>query len=239
MEYQCYRFSIIDEKLWCIEKESPRINNYDGDGNKTCTISFNQIGICQAVAQVKEGILVATTTGLYHTDVEGKGQNCILDGNICDVTIRDNTVYTLDNADAKVHILHIHAQNTFKFHSQFTVVNLTEHWLNSIVVTSGYVYVGQFSGHTIYAADGTLQQKLGSGGSGCGMLRYPFVCGADANGCVLIVDHINHRLQTVQNGSWRVMNLNGLNRPVWTAFNKYTLYITEELTNKLKIFSFQ
>ena len=240
--YRCYRFSIIDETLWFIQHGTSNINILDLEGNKMRTVTFNEIGALRAVAKITSDLItVATAKGLYQTKMDGQQPNCIVHGDMADVTTLGDKVYALERNQKIVHVLQLKRQdNSLVVVKQVNLENMHANWLNAIVATSDSLYLSEYCGHAIthFSTDSTAIEKFGIQGSGIGELNYPVICGIDENGCLLITDQFNNRLQILNNGTWTAMTVDGLTNPVWAGFIKNTLYVSEGSSGKLKIYTY-
>ena len=59
-----------------------------------------------------------------------------------------------------------------------------------------------------YTTNGALIDKCGGRGSGVGEMNFPFICGSDAEGAVMVADSGNKRLQVRDSANeWHVIQL--------------------------------
>ena len=125
----------------------------------------------------------------------------IYDGAFSDASVRNHCVFALQCTTGKIYLLHEDkAATAFKKQGEFKIQKHQRHTLNTIQVTSEYVYVGFPDKHMIhqYTFDGQLVQEHGTKGSGVGGLNRPLLTGCDSFNNILIAGNENHRLDVLR-----------------------------------------
>ena len=240
--YYSSRLIKIHGDLWSIECTTiSKIHIYSIDGVKKKTLPFQGIEYCLRVAQVDQGLILAAESGLFITDMDGANCRRIIDDTIQDVSVFDSKVYILNNRSRKLHILKQNDNtDSYTQDSEFSILDYDENCDNTLQVTSHFIYIATIDMYQIlqYRHDGTLVAAYGSYGSNVSDLNSPRLCGADADGTLLIADTVNNRLKTLTcDGEWRCLQVQGLNWPEFALINENSLLIKDK--EGLKEYYFQ
>ena len=209
--YRCSRFVKLGDRFVFLCDNEIRIDTLDG--KKLRTIEFRQINRIQSIQELSLGLALAATNGLYIGDLDGyldgNIKSKIMDGDICDVSVMEDTLYALDNGRSKVCILkQSEDKKTYFKQNEFHIPGYFQHGSNTIQVTTDHVYVALYGRSTIYqySHKGILLAKFQKCNNAIGKnLFQPKLCGASTDGSLLVLrDTDNPRVIILTaDGQWR------------------------------------
>lgn len=248
IDFYSFRIAIVNEEIWCVEHITNNIHVLSiTDGSLQRTIENDTIDKCRSVTQFRTGALVATTSGLFLFNPQANADEervhvstLILSGQFCDVTVRGNDIYALDEM-GRVQVLKYTATiNRFKFQIKFDLRDYNFNSRNTIEVTEEHVYVGYFWAHIIqqYTLTGEFVKTHGRHGKQIGLLHNPLLCGSDRNGEILVAESSNNRLQILKgDDTWRMVHIQDLgSQPCCARFFDDRLFVMLFMPRMLQVF---
>ena len=225
-----FRFTKINDELWCVPGNTNTVCVLNLDFIHKGNLTFPNIRYCRTLTNIGPIIILATDNGLYRCYMDGSNVQQITGGGIVDMCWEGNTGYILDNDGANILVIQYDAATGRFIMGQRIPMNSYDHNpCNTIQTTKDHIYIGQYDIGKILKftkSGGDAVSSHGSYGRGRDQLWSPRLCGADADGSLLIADQGNNRFQVLShNGIWHTFGINGIDMPRCTVIDNDVMYI--------------
>ena len=247
LNFSCNRFDIINNTLWCVQKNTSRVQIHSTDGAKQRTIDYGGMGKATAIVRFNNKALVSAFKGLFTISWEKRyAVTKVFAGQFDDVcSCRGHVVYALTRGTAAevVTISYSDELNKFTKEKSYKLVNYNNNMFNTITATSSHVFVAQYDVNVIqqYTLDGQLIQTYNTYGSSGIRLIHPFLAGCDKFNSVLIAGNHNQRLDVLKadDGSFQTQSVEGIGRfPVCARIHDNKLYVVcWKASSPMQVFS--
>ena len=225
LQGDCTKFLRIANELFFNHVDTNTIHAHDLNGVHLRTITYEAIEKCSSIVKVHKDIIVASNTGLYLVDLNGKVVDTILTKNVCDVSALGDTLFALSGTEGKVHIIKKNHNDHYAYASDFKLKDFKPEANNTILATENYVYTTQYSKCLVEKYSHTGNHIASFSGS-----NYPRLSGVDKDGTVFILRAAaSHRLATLsKEGVWGQLSLAGLTAPQCAIIEDNQLWLVHD-----------
>ena len=231
--FYCSRFTKIVDELWCTKFDSTEIHVLDLEFKEKRKLRSTNICICRTVAQIGNGLVVATSQGLYRSNMDGTGTVLIARGGMADMCWEDKLGYILNDKCRQVCVVEYdECSDSFTQRTDIALATYNEGAYNTIQITKEHIFITEYDYHRILKLKktGEFVSSYGSYGSANKQLHSPLLCGADIEGSLLTADQWNDRLQILApDGTWQSLRIDGICKPHCVFIDHYVLYVAHDI----------
>lgn len=198
-----HRLSCVDDALWIPgHSHSVLIVSLDGDIKHKTISGLEESDVNLKVLQINDAeIVVASSDGLYVSDLTGHIEYRITEGNFKDVATDSDIVLAAEKPNQFTLDVHkfTFEKNTLQFHSRLIRIPSDEKsQFYTLMLNDDVIYIADFWGSKIhlYNLNGELIKSYNHSRNPGGFQK-PLVSFSDATGSVLVSDSSNNRFQVL------------------------------------------